>query len=233
MCFEDPDGRPMSIIRFQFLRMAVTFQGALLLGAWLLGWMLEPSRAPWRRSTLSFEAVGLGIVATIPMLLFFVAIYRSKARCLVDVQQIVSELLGPPLAACKWFDLLGIALLAGISEEFLFREVLESYFSQWSPLAGLIVCNVLFGLCHALTPTYALLAALLGCYLSLTLKMTEQPNLVIPIVSHSLYDFVAFMVVRNAQGSRHLRNHEQKLPILDEQPAIHDPSNTLDPPIDG
>jgi membrane protease YdiL (CAAX protease family) len=211
----------MSAERVSFLRMAALFQGGMLLGALAFGWLL--GHPPWAQCDLSFESISSGIFATIKMLLFLRVIYRSPAKNLVRVQRIVRELLGRQLGACGWLDLVAVALLAGVSEEFLFRGVLESYFSRWGPLVGLVSCNVLFGICHAVTPTYAVLAALLGCYLSLTLRLTNEPNLVVPIVSHSLYDFVAFIVVRNAYRN----GDSQHSPKDNHRPPINDDPNSL------
>ena len=157
-------------------------------------------------------SVGTGIVATFPMLLFLAFAYRSTIPSFVRLRQIVDEILGRQLAACRWFDLAIVALLAGVSEEFLFRGVLESIFRRWGVVFGVVACNVLFGICHAVTPGYGLLAGLFGCYFSLTMGLTQEPNLVVPIVSHGLYDFVAFVVVANEWR----RNHPQGLPEADE-----------------
>ena len=207
-----------------FLRMAAIFQGGLLLFALILGWLLE--LPPWSQCSWTIPSLVLGAVATTPMFLLLWLIYHSQATCLVRIQTVVREILGRQLAACGWLDLLLIALMAGLSEEFLFRGVLESFFSRWGPLAGLFICNAIFGLCHAVTPTYALLAMLLGCYLSLTLRLSAEPNLVVPIVGHTLYDFVAFLVVRRAYH----RDHSQIPPVNDSPlPAKESPSSPSDP----
>jgi membrane protease YdiL (CAAX protease family) len=62
------------------------------------------------------------------------------------------------------------------------------------------------------TPTYGLLAGILGCYLSLTLRLSNEPNLIVPIISHALYDFVAFIAV----ASDWRRDHLQDLPECDD-----------------
>jgi membrane protease YdiL (CAAX protease family) len=105
---------------------------------------------------------------------------------LFKIKQFLVDALGPSLVACHWYDLLLIAAVAGIGEEVLFRGVLQ-------PLAGPVWSNVLFGLVHFITPTYALLAGLLGGYLGVLLMTTD--NLLAPIIAHGLYDFLAFLVV--------------------------------------
>jgi membrane protease YdiL (CAAX protease family) len=59
--------------------------------------------------------------------------------------------------------------------------------------------NVIFGLAHFVTPTYALLAGILGGYLGWL--FTVSGNLLAPIIAHGLYDFLAFLVV--ARECRH------------------------------
>jgi membrane protease YdiL (CAAX protease family) len=48
---------------------------------------------------------------------------------------------------------------------------------------------VLFGLLHLVTPTYAVLAALMGGYLGWLYVRTG--NLLVAIIVHALYDFFA------------------------------------------
>lgn len=58
--------------------------------------------------------------------------------------------------------------------------------------AGLIGSSVLFGLVHAITPLYALLAMGVSIYLGLFLDYGGERNLLTPIVIHTAYDFLAF-----------------------------------------
>ena len=176
--------------------MAILFQGSLLLIAVVVSWCF--GQPVWTRCRLNFEGIGWGIIATIPMLAFLAVTYQSRASGLVQIRDLLRELLGRQLAACSWLDLCALALLAGVSEEFLFRGVLEPWLSGWGPLFGLVGCNILFSACHAVTPTYAVLAGLMGIYLSMTLRCTNEPNLIVPICCHSLYDLVAFAVVRKS-----------------------------------
>jgi membrane protease YdiL (CAAX protease family) len=58
-----------------------------------------------------------------------------------------------------------------------------------------LITNLLFGLAHAVTPLYVVLAAFLGLYLTAFMVVDPTPNLLIPITAHSLYDLIAFAVV--------------------------------------
>jgi membrane protease YdiL (CAAX protease family) len=57
--------------------------------------------------------------------------------------------------------------------------------------AALLLAAALFGVLHFITPAYAVLAGLLGLYMGVLYLVTG--NLLVPIVVHSLYDFVALL----------------------------------------
>jgi membrane protease YdiL (CAAX protease family) len=53
------------------------------------------------------------------------------------------------------------------------------------------VTSVVFGLAHLITPLYGVLAALVSVYLGWL--FLEYENLVVPMVTHAMYDFVALV----------------------------------------
>ncbi|HEV3237849.1 MAG TPA: CPBP family intramembrane glutamic endopeptidase, partial [Gemmataceae bacterium] len=78
----------------------------------------------------------------------------------------------------------------GIGEEMLFRGFTQAALATWLGIWwALVLASVLFGLLHAITLTYAVLASLAGAYLGLVWIATD--NLLAVIVAHALYDFVA------------------------------------------
>ena len=188
-----PEESPGSI-RGRFMRMAFLFQGGLFLASLAVGWLCGiPVRS---RLNVSLGVVLIGLMATAPMLLFLAFVYRTSISSFVQIRDLLRDTLGEYLAAATWYDLVSLSILAGVSEEFLFRGTIEPLVCRWNWPAGFVISNILFGLCHAVTPTYAVLATLIGGYLSLTVWMDTQPSLVIPIICHSVYDLVAFVVVR-------------------------------------
>ncbi|WP_010588047.1 CPBP family intramembrane glutamic endopeptidase [Schlesneria paludicola] len=210
--------------RDEFLKLAILFQGGLLLLAVLIAWLV--GRPVWSQITFSFVQLGVGIIATLPMLLFLGLTYKSQSNQFAQIRTILSDTLGEPLSACHWYDLAGLALLAGVSEEFLFRGVLEPAFQPWGTVLAIILSNLIFGTCHAVTPAYAIYAALLGAYLSLTRWVTDEPNLMVPIICHSLYDFIAFFIIKNS----YRRSDKQSLPIADTTTsANNNPNDPLHP----
>ena len=54
---------------------------------------------------------------------------------------------------------------------------------------------ILFGLVHCVTPTYAIVAAVIGAYLSGTMYLVPRPNLLIPVTTHAVYDLFGFLIV--------------------------------------
>ena len=89
-----------------------------------------------------------------------------------------------------------LAVSAGLGEEILFRGLLQPWLETLTsvPIA-LVISNTLFGLLHAITPMYALIAGCVGTYLGLSMDLGAERNLLIPIIIHSLYDFLAFLVL--------------------------------------
>jgi membrane protease YdiL (CAAX protease family) len=115
---------------------------------------------------------------------------------LVNLRRVVDRILVPMFRDCRPLELLVISVLAGLGEEMLFRGVLQEAVSGWigppaGPWAGLVAAAFLFGLLHPLTPTYAVLAGLIGLYLGWLWMLTA--NLLVPITAHAAYDFLALM----------------------------------------
>jgi hypothetical protein len=104
--------------------------------------------------------------------------------------ELVQDQLGPVLASRSATELAVLAALAGAAEEILFRGVLQVGLARVLPEGlALVLTGAAFGLAHFVTPTYALLAGLAGVYLGVLFWL--QGNLLVPIVAHGLYDFVA------------------------------------------
>ena len=105
------------------------------------------------------------------------------------------DTLGPLLSRCRTADLLLLAILAGLCEEVLFRGFLYGYVRQFDRGLAILICNLAFGLAHLVTPLYAFLAAMAGLYLTALIAVDPSPNLLVPIIAHAAYDFVAFLIV--------------------------------------
>jgi membrane protease YdiL (CAAX protease family) len=183
--------------------VAIAIEGGLVGVAYLAGWVT--SQPPLERFALVWRDAAVGAAAALPMLALFFAFLRWPVGPLGTIKKFCDEVLRPILAPCTLLDFAGIALLAGLGEEMLFRGVFQVAFGHWtgSALAGLAIASVLFGVLHAVTATYAVFATLMGAYLGGLFLMTD--NLLAAVVAHALYDFVALVIlVRRplAEGER-------------------------------
>lgn len=88
-----------------------------------------------------------------------------------------------------------IALMAGIGEEMFFRAIVQQELSVLiSEPIGIAVSVLLFGAMHAVTPGYAVLTSIAGIYLS-GLYIACGRSILVVALSHTLYDWMVFMMV--------------------------------------
>jgi membrane protease YdiL (CAAX protease family) len=187
----------------QFLISAGIFEGGLLLIAFVAGWVTGTNPTLWLQ--WRSEDFVLGLAATLPMLALLAICMLSRSSGMLQIRKFLRETIGVFLARCRLIDLILLALLAGVCEEIFFRGFLYAWVSAWNPVLAVMLTNLLFGLAHAVTPVYAMLAAFLGLYLTALVASDSTPNLLIPITAHTLYDLVAFYVI-----IRDCRRHEQQ-----------------------
>ncbi|MEQ1622033.1 MAG: CPBP family intramembrane glutamic endopeptidase [Methylococcales bacterium] len=181
----------------KFFKKACIFESSLVIVALVLGWIADIN--PLADLHFSESAIALGILGTIPLFLMFLLMEQIQAESLVSIRKLLLNTLGPSLHRYHWTDLLILAAIAGISEELLFRGVIQPWLeSAWGMTTGLIVTNLIFGLAHALTPMYGLLALLVGIYLGLSMDIGGDRNLLTPVIIHGFYDFLAFLALMRA-----------------------------------
>jgi membrane protease YdiL (CAAX protease family) len=216
---ESRTGRP------SFLRSAILFEGGLVLLALALGWLLgEP---PFGTVRFGWRPLLWGTLATLPPLIALSWILHAQNARLAGLVRTVEELIGPLFAGASSGPLLLLAILAGIGEESLFRGVLQSALAEpIGPWAALLVASALFGLVHFVTATYAVLAGLIGLYLGWLFLRTG--NLLVPIVVHALYDFVALsLLVQRTKAEPDASDAAAAIPATEREGG-----DTGDPPSD-
>ena len=184
---------PLRLTRSQFLIGAGITEGALLLSAFFLGWLMDFS--PTQDLSWNWVDLGYGLLATLPMLLLLLAVLLVPGSGTRQIREFLRDTLGPLLSRCSSMDLLLLAILAGLCEEVLFRGFLFNYVWQFNHGLAVIICNLAFGLAHLVTPLYAFLASIAGLYLTALLTVDDSPNLLLPITAHATYDFVAFLII--------------------------------------
>ena len=172
----------------------------MLVVAWAAGYWLDIP--PLERLQWSVGTVALGVVATLPMCVGLAWTLTTRWRPARELVDLVVQQLGPVLAGRPAFQLALLAALAGVGEEVLFRGVVQVGLERWLPEGvALMAASVIFGLAHFASATYAVLAGVVGLYLGALFLL--QGNLLVPIVAHSLYDFIALVfVVRRYRGHR-------------------------------
>ncbi|MEI6267834.1 MAG: type II CAAX endopeptidase family protein [Methylococcaceae bacterium] len=177
-----------------FFKSACYFEASLILVAIFLGWVANID--PFEHLYFSETAIAYGVIGTLPLFLMFLSLEKLQGESVVKIRKLLLNTLGPGLHSYHWSDLLILAAIAGIAEELLFRGVIQPWIeNSWGITTGLIASNIVFGLVHAVTPLYAVLAALVGIYLGLSLDYSGDRNLLIPVIIHGLYDFLAFVAL--------------------------------------
>jgi membrane protease YdiL (CAAX protease family) len=194
--------------------------GPLVGGGALIGILSGRGPFPFRLAWEG-EAVLAGLAATVPLVVLAFLLTKGPLGRLAAFERIhlrVKAVLEVPLRGIGPWGIALISAAAGIGEEVLFRGVLQD-------LLGLVATSLVFGLLHALTPTYFALATALGAYLGWLQAYTG--NLLAPIIVHALYDLVALGLIKQrfaeeAGGLGAPRNDEPSPPdtprILPEGP---------------
>jgi uncharacterized protein len=148
---------------------------------------------------VSQAAILRGIVASLPMLALLIACYKTEWQPLVRLRREVEKVVSELFAGCGWLEFSLVSLAAGIGEEVLFRGALQPLVIRGTvPWIGIVVVALLFGLAHALTQTYFILATLIGLYFGWLAYAYD--DLIAPIVAHAVYDWFALMFIQRRAG---------------------------------
>jgi len=169
--------------RREFLNQSAAFLFILLCLA--LGLSHWAGLTPLSQIHWTMRDVLIGLIAAGVMILVF-----SR---FTSVRNQAERILGPALASCRWDDLLILAALVGLIEELLFRGVLEPWAARIHPVLAFCGVNLLFGLLHAVSVWYAVVATILGGFLSLLAHGPGDFNLLRPIIAHAVYDYIGFL----------------------------------------
>ena len=189
--------------RLRVLLLAIGVEGGFIVMAWVLGWWTDTS--PLARFRWSLLDALIGVLATLPLIGLFFVLLRWPVGPLGRIKLFSETVLRPMLRSCTAIDLLGISVLAGLGEEMLFRGVVQGSMQHWLPVwSAVLLASVLFGLLHAITPTYALLATAIGAYFGVLWYYTD--NLLVVMIAHALYDFLALLYLMRGPGSQVLLN---------------------------
>jgi len=186
---EDP---PAGLSRSRLLGTAFAIEGALLLIAWGLGWAMNVS--PFASARLALSDLVIGTAAGALLLVPMAAIARSGWPPFERLARVARLLATTLFARATVLDLALVSLLAGVAEEALFRGVVQAGLAPAIGVGPAIALGAaLFGLAHLVTPTYAVVAAVIGLLFGVLLASTG--NLMVPVTAHAVYDFLALIVL--------------------------------------
>jgi len=150
---------------------------------------------------VSFDLAAWKVAAmfTLPLALtaFLLDKVEDELPALQDVtmatQRSVLALLGgtfKPFVGLAVSICLGMA--AGFGEELLFRGILQTKLSGWvGSYVAVGLSSIIFGLLHAVTPLYAILATIASIYFGGLFIYSD--NLAVPILCHAIYDVGALL----------------------------------------
>ena len=167
--------------------LGFSFEIALVFVAAVIGLLVRGVPFPFQLS-FDWEGLAWALGAALPMAASAVFNTSDIAQRIGPLRRIhdrVKSILGPAIREMSGLDLVLLSVAAGVGEEVLFRGVLQTVLGAH----GLWVSSLLFGVLHALTFTYFVLAGLIGLYCGWLFQVTG--NLLAPVLVHALYDIVA------------------------------------------
>jgi membrane protease YdiL (CAAX protease family) len=196
--------------RDRFFVRAMLFElglGAVALAAgWIVGHdpLRPPAGNPLSENLSVVHNVVWGICAAVPMMAGLLLLDRFPVGPIRSLQRLSRNFLVPLFAEQTYWQLFLLSAAAGVGEELLFRGLLQGGLAGWlsgpqGPAAACVIASLVFGVCHWLSTTYAVLATLVGLYLGGIYAATG--SLIAPATAHGLYDFLALVyLVKWGQG---------------------------------
>ena len=102
--------------------------------------------------------------------------------------------VGPMFSKLATYQIILIAIAAGVCEELLFRAGLQEALAiKLQPMWAIIIASLVFGLVHALTPLYFVLATIMG--LTLGVGYHYSQDLIGVMLWHAIYDIIAIYLI--------------------------------------
>lgn len=178
-------------------QVALVFECALGVAAIVIGWLVKQSPLVGfsmlpEDAAQQIVAVGWGLVATGPLLVALVLMERFPVGPLRGLREMTSEVILRMFGGASIAQLAAVAVAAGVGEELLFRGLVQAGLGRIFDISvAVVAASVLFGVCHWLNTTYAMLAMLAGAYFGACLMATG--NILTPVVAHAAYDFLALV----------------------------------------
>ena len=125
---EDRPGREVIVM------LAVFFEAGLAPLSLLLGWLF--GHPPLEHFAWRSEDALIGFLATVPLVLMFLAMLRWPVGPLARVKKFCDHEVVPLLNDCSWSEIALVSLSAGVGEEMLFRGVIQTSIASGSGWHG-------------------------------------------------------------------------------------------------
>lgn len=175
----------------QILTAALAVQ-AVALAIALAGFHFAGISVSWSTDEIPL-AIALGVAGALASYWIGRAITRSSTSAGTTLRN-HCEKLHQVFCHLNWWEIGVLAVTAGVCEELLFRGFLQPWIASFStPLVGLLVASVVFGLLHCVSFIYFLITAVMGLILGAVYWLSE--NLLTVIVWHGVYDLIALGVL--------------------------------------
>ena len=178
-----------------FFWQAVLLEGGLAVVAILVDLLFRLGLNYWEYCWCGIETLQQITWGFLPLIAGYFVMRALPFAALRKIDSVVRELFWQHMGHWKLWQLALVAALAGIGEELLFRGLIQlglsTFINVW---LAVLLTSLLFGLAHAVTPTYFFLAFVISLYFGFLFIHTG--NLFVPIAIHALYDFFVFLFIR-------------------------------------
>lgn len=175
-----------------FITLVMLFEAALLPLSLALSWLCDLPLA------LSPDGlwIAVGVLSTLPIWWLLVWARGLRVRPVEEFFAWVDSNIVTLFRGAAPWQIAVIAVLAGLGEEMLFRGILQQALQGWlGAWPGLLLASIAFGVAHWVNRTYMIFACIMGLYLGVLYWRTG--SLLVPVIVHALYDFLALrMLVR-------------------------------------
>jgi membrane protease YdiL (CAAX protease family) len=179
---------PKRLFEASPLLAALVFEAALIPLA--LGLALLFGVQPWADLLATPAMLLAALAATAPPLAALALAIRLRPVWLRQIDAMLRDLVDMLFGGHDRVAVVLVAGLAGLGEELLFRGAIQAWLVDvGDPVSGVVLAALIFGLAHYVTTAYFIAASLMGLYLGLLYQLSG--NLLLPVLVHALYDWVA------------------------------------------
>lgn len=186
-------GEIRGLSKSQFLRLIYLTELALVILSLIVVRLYYGNYFPYNFS-LDFRDILIGLASAVPISITIYLLMAGPISRITWIQRAMSQIneklylpFGRSIRSLTIFEIVLISCAAGIGEEIFFRGMMQSFIGVWW-------AAVVFGLLHALTPAYFIIATAVGIWLGLLYQFSD--NLLVPMVAHAAYDIFALNFLR-------------------------------------